>query len=144
MDFDLQTNHLATIVLCAYSTGMNAPLLYLDQIFLNFGGTPLLEGAELSIHPEDRICLVGRNGSGKSTLMKIAAGLIEADKGERFVQPGTRLHYLEQEPDLSEFASIEAYVESGLGPQDSAYKAGLLIEELGLSPDTPTEQAMPE
>jgi hypothetical protein len=37
----------------------------------------------------DRICLVGRNGSGKSTLLRIAAGLVQADTGERFAQPGT-------------------------------------------------------
>ena len=49
----------------------------------------------------ERVCLVGRNGSGKSTLLRIAAGLIEPDRGERFVQPGAAVRYLPQEPDLA-------------------------------------------
>ena len=118
---------------------MATPILFLNDIYLNFGGTPLLEGADLMVHPEDRLCLVGRNGSGKSTLMKIAAGLIEPDKGERFVQPGTTLHYLPQEPDLAGYSSIEAYVLSALGPQGDPHTARLLIEELGLSPGQSTD-----
>ena len=59
--------------------------------------TPLLTGAEISVEPGDRMCLVGRNGSGKSTLLKIAAGLIEPDKGERFMHPSARARYLAQE-----------------------------------------------
>ena len=43
---------------------------------------------------------MGRNGSGKSTLLKIAAGMIEADQGERFAQPGATIRYLPQEPNL--------------------------------------------
>ncbi len=118
---------------------MAAPILFLDDIYLNFGGTPLLEGASLSIHENDRICLVGRNGSGKSTLMKIATGQIEADKGERFVQPGITFHYLPQEPDLAGFKNIEEYVLAGLGPHGDPHNAGLLIEEVGLSADMSTE-----
>ena len=53
---------------------MPPPLLTLQDIHLTFGGTPLLEGAELAIGERERVCLVGRNGSGKSTLLKIAAG----------------------------------------------------------------------
>ena len=100
---------------------MAPPLLFLRDIHLTFGGTPTLEGADLSISPGDRVCLVGRNGSGKSTLLKIAAGLIEADRGERFVHPGATVRYLPQEPDLSGFASTLAFVEAGLGPGDDEY-----------------------
>ncbi|MEM9331148.1 MAG: ABC-F family ATP-binding cassette domain-containing protein [Pseudomonadota bacterium] len=111
---------------------MSAPILFLDNIHLTFGGTPLLEGADLAIHPSDRICLVGRNGSGKSTLMKIAAGLVEPDQGQRFQQPGTTLHYLPQEPDLANHKTVADYIEAGLGPQDDPHKARLLAEELGI------------
>ncbi len=77
---------------------MAAALLTLRDIHLTFGGTPLLEGADLNVEPGDRLCLVGRNGSGKSTLMKIAAGLVEPDSGERFVHPNASVRYLPQEP----------------------------------------------
>lgn len=117
---------------------MSAPILFLDSIFLNFGGTPLLEGADLTIHPNDRVCLVGRNGSGKSTLMKIAAGLVEADQGERFVQPGTTFHYLPQDPDTQGHKTIVEYVMASLGPQDDPHQANMMISELGLSAEMPT------
>jgi ATP-binding cassette subfamily F protein uup len=111
------------------------PLIQLQDIHLTFGGTPLLEGAELSVSGRERLCLVGRNGSGKSTLLRIAAGLIQADDGRRFLQPGVTVRYLPQEPDLSRFSTVLAYVESGLGAGDDAHRARLLLEELGLTGD---------
>jgi ATP-binding cassette subfamily F protein uup len=112
---------------------MAPPILILRDIHLTFGGTPLLEGAELTVSAGERLCLVGRNGSGKSTLLKIAAGIIQSDGGERFLQPGTTLRYLPQEPDLSGFATTLAYVEAGLAPGDDAYRAKYLLEQLGLT-----------
>jgi ABC transport system ATP-binding/permease protein len=111
---------------------MPPPLIQLADIRLTFGGTPLLEGVELSVSAGERVCLVGRNGSGKSTLLKIAAGLVEPDGGERFVQPGAVVRYLRQEPDLSTFATTLAYVEGGLGPADDPHRARYLLEQLGL------------
>jgi ABC transport system ATP-binding/permease protein len=109
------------------------PLLTLQDVHLTFGGTPLLEGAELSIGERERVCLVGRNGSGKSTLLKIAAGLIEADRGPRFAQPGATIRYLPQEPDLTGHASVLAFVEAGLTPGDDPHRARYLLEQLGLT-----------
>src|SRR5215813_12153069 len=111
---------------------MAPPLLQLKDIALTFGGTPLLTGAELSVSTGERVSLVGRNGSGKSTLLKIAARLIEPDRGSVFVQPGAVVRYLPQEPDFSGFASTLAYVEAGLGPGDDPYLARYLLEQLGV------------
>ena len=111
---------------------MAPPLLILRDIHLTFGGTPLLEGAEMSVSEGERLCLVGRNGSGKSTLLKVAAGLIEPEHGERFVQPGITVRYLPQEPDLTGFETSLAFVEAGLGPGDDPYRAQYLLEQLGL------------
>ncbi len=104
---------------------MAPPLIQLKDIRLTFGGTPLLSGVELSVSPSERVCLIGRNGSGKSTLLKIAAGLVEADFGSRFVQPGATIRYLPQEPDFAGHATTLAYVEAGLGPGDDHYQAPL-------------------
>jgi ATP-binding cassette subfamily F protein uup len=112
---------------------MAPPLLQLKDIALTFGGTPLLSGAELSVSSGERVSLVGRNGSGKSTLLKIAAGLIEPDRGSVFVQPGALVRYLPQEPDFAGFKSTLAYVEAGLRRGDVPHAARYLLEQLGLT-----------
>ena len=112
---------------------MSAPLLTLTDIHLTFGASALLEGADLMVREGERIGLVGRNGSGKSSFLKIAAGIIEADTGERFMHPGCTVRYLPQEPDLTGFSSVIDYVRAGLAPGDDAYRADYLIEHLGVS-----------
>jgi len=114
---------------------MAPPLIQLWDISLTFGGTPLLSGVELSVSAEERVCLIGRNGSGKSTLLKIAAGLVEPDRGSQFVQPGATIRYLPQEPDFGEHSTTLAYVEAGLGPGDDRYQACYVLEQLGLRGD---------
>jgi len=111
---------------------MAPPLLTLRDIHLTFGGTPLLEGADLSVTAGDRLCLVGRNGSGKSTLLKIVAGMVQADRGDRVMQTGVTMRYLPQEPDLSGFKDVLSYVEDGLNPGDDHYRALSLLGALGL------------
>ncbi len=125
---------VAEVVTTTWKTDLMAPpLLTLRDIHLTFGGTPLLTGAELSVVAGDRICLVGRNGSGKSTLLKIAAGMIEPDKGERFIHPGSVVRYLTQDVDFSGFATTLDYVESGLGPLGDHHRPRMLLDTLGLT-----------
>src|SRR3982751_6146999 len=112
---------------------MAPPLLALQNIGLTFGGAPLLNDAEVVVAPGQRACLVGRNGSGKSTLLKVAAGLIEPDRGSRFFQPGATVRYLPQEPDLTGFATTLAYVEAGLGAGGGPYRARYLLNEWSLT-----------
>ncbi len=110
-----------------------APILSLQDIRLRLGTTALLEGAELSLLPGEKLALVGRNGSGKSTLLKFVAGEVEPDSGRRFLQPGVTIRYLPQEPDLSGFANVLAYVEAGLEAGDDHYRATYLLNHLGLT-----------
>ncbi len=112
---------------------MAPPLLTLKNIHLTFGGHPILSGAELTVEPRDRICLVGRNGSGKSTLLKIAAGLVQPDSGERFAHPNAIIRYLPQEADFAGFPTTLDYVEAGLGPLDESYLAISLLADMGMS-----------
>ncbi len=112
---------------------MPPPILTLNNIDLTFGGPPLFVGAELSILAGEKVCLAGRNGSGKSTLMRLAAGLMEPDKGVRFLQPGQTISYLSQEPDLSNFQTTRDYVADGLAPTGDLRAGQLALERLGLS-----------
>ena len=116
------------------------PLLLLQDISLTFGGTPLFEGADLSVGESERLCLVGRNGSGKSTLLRIAAGLVAPDGGTRFLQPGATIRYLAQEPDFTGFATIRAFVEAGMAPGDDPHRADTLLNQLGLTGEEATDR----
>jgi ABC transport system ATP-binding/permease protein len=112
---------------------MVAALMHLKNVRHGFGGTPTLDGAEIAVLPRDRIGLVGRNGSGKSTLLRIAAGLIDPERGERFLHPGATVRYLPQEPDFAGFPTVRAYVEAGLSEGDDPHRASYLIAQLGLT-----------
>ncbi|MBZ4023061.1 elongation factor 3 [Rhodobacter sp. TJ_12] len=117
-----------------------APLLQLSSISLTFGGNPVFDGLDLTVQDGDRVALVGRNGSGKSTLMKVMAGLIEADHGTRVVPTGTRVGYMEQEPDLSAFETLGDFAASGL-LEGERYKVEMVAEGLKFRPDAPVSTA---
>jgi ATP-binding cassette subfamily F protein uup len=108
------------------------PILTLRAVELHWGADPVLNGLEMHIGASDRLCLIGRNGAGKSTLMKVIAGLIDVDKGERWVQPGARVAYLPQEPDASGYDTLKDYIAGGLpaDEQDQTYRADVLIDDL--------------
>ncbi|MBY0334310.1 MAG: ATP-binding cassette domain-containing protein [Acetobacteraceae bacterium] len=110
------------------------PLLLLQDVRHAIGTTPLLDGATLSVSAGERLALVGRNGSGKSTLLRIAAGEIEPHGGgTRFLQPGTTLRTLPQEPELGGHGTVWDYVAAGLGPADDPHRARTLLAALGLT-----------
>lgn len=90
-------------------------LLNLQNIHLSFGSPALLEDVSFSIEPGERICLIGRNGEGKSTLMKIIAGEIPFDDGERLVAKGTRITRLTQEVPQDYAGRVFDLVADGLG-----------------------------
>ncbi|ETD84556.1 ABC-F family ATP-binding cassette domain-containing protein [Rhodobacter capsulatus] len=117
-----------------------APLLQLSSISLTFGGNPLYDGLDLTVQEGDRVALVGRNGSGKSTLMKVMAGLVEPDQGARTVPSGTRVGYMEQEPDLSAFATLGDYAASGLSEAER-YRIEMVAEGLKFRPEAPVATA---
>ncbi|MBU9698339.1 ATP-binding cassette domain-containing protein [Rhodobacteraceae bacterium HSP-20] len=117
-----------------------APLLQLSGISLTFGGNPVFDGLDLVVQPGDRVALVGRNGSGKSTLMKVMAGLVEPDQGSRIVPPGVTVGYMEQDPDLSAFATLGDYAASQLAEADG-YRVEMVAEGLKFRPETPVVTA---
>ncbi|MEE4337311.1 ABC-F family ATP-binding cassette domain-containing protein [Erythrobacter sp.] len=98
------------------------PILSLEDISLQQGGRWLFgrgpnsdgpEPIDLHVLPGDRIALIGRNGAGKTTLLRLITGRIEADRGLRRVKPGTRIVFLEQDPDFSEAATLMDFALAG-------------------------------
>ncbi len=117
-----------------------APLLQLSDISLTFGGEPIFSDLGLVVQQGDRVALVGRNGSGKSTLMKVMAALVEADSGSRVVPPGTSVGYMEQDPDMSGFATLGDYAASALD-ETERYRVDMVADGLKFDPETPVETA---
>jgi ATP-binding cassette, subfamily F, member 3 len=66
------------------------------EVGLAFGARDILKGASLFLAEGTRAALAGPNGAGKSTLMKIAAGIVKPDTGERAITKGARVSYLPQ------------------------------------------------
>ncbi len=117
-----------------------APLLQITDISLTFGGNPVFSDLSLMVQPSDRVALVGRNGSGKSTLMKVMAGLVEPDAGDRVVSPGVTVGYMEQEPTMEGFATLGDYAASGL-EESERYRVEMVAEGLKFDPARSVETA---
>lgn len=114
------------------------PIYTIKEIKLTFGTKPLFTDVNLNICKGDKICLVGRNGCGKSTLLKIISGQIEADYGEVFIQPATKVSYMEQNADFSSYKSLRDIILSGLRDEDvnsNSYKADILINNFDIKED---------
>ena len=81
----------------------------------DFGIKELLKDATFSLDEGDKVGLIGTNGSGKSTLLKIIAGLESIDSGERWLNSGSKIVYLPQQPDLDENRTVleQVFADSG-------------------------------
>ena len=97
------------------------PLLTLKNLTLSFGSPPLLDGVNLQIDANERVCLLGRNGSGKSTLLKLINGETQADDGSVSIPPGVKIAKLSQEVPTDLEGTINEVVADGLE------KAGKLL-----------------
>ena len=90
-----------------------APILSWEGLSLIQGSGWLFRDLDLNIGPRDRLALIGRNGAGKTTLLKLIADTIEADKGKRSVQPGTKIVILEQDPFFTGYDTLLDFALSG-------------------------------
>ena len=90
------------------------PLIRLDKISLNFGAHILLDDVNFEIKRGSRIGLLGRNGAGKTTLMKLVAGVIYPDGGERWIRPGVKVAWLEQSLPNADEQTVYDFVADGL------------------------------
>ena len=67
-----------------------------SKVSMAFGERDILKDVSVNLQTGSKAALTGANGSGKSTLIKIMAGLIEPDSGERIAQKDARISYLPQ------------------------------------------------
>ncbi len=75
----------------------------------------IIKDISLSFFPGAKIGVLGLNGSGKSTVLRIMAGVDKEFDGEARPQPGIRIGYLPQEPELDSSIDVRGNVEQGLG-----------------------------
>jgi len=74
----------------------------------------ILRDISLSFFPGAKIGVLGLNGAGKSTLLRIMAGVDTDIEGEARPQPGIKIGYLQQEPQLDEGKDVRGNVEEGV------------------------------
>lgn len=116
------------------------PIFAFEKLSLQQGGGWLFQDIDLFIGARDRLALIGRNGAGKTTLMKLVAGSVEADKGNRVVVPGTNIVMLEQDPDVSAFEKLVDFAVHGeKGPPEYAVRA--IADQLGIDLDREAKTA---
>ncbi len=117
-----------------------APILSWEALGLIQGSGWLFAGLDLNIGPRDKLALIGRNGAGKTTLLKLIAAEIEADRGKRSVQPGTRIVILEQDPFFTGYATLMDFALHGPdAPPRHAVEA--IAGQLGIDLARPAESA---
>ena len=74
----------------------------------------IIKDISLSFFPGAKIGLLGLNGAGKSTVLRIMAGVDTDFQGEARANPGTKVGYLEQEPNLDPDKTVREVVEEGV------------------------------
>ncbi|MBN1816948.1 MAG: ATP-binding cassette domain-containing protein [Sedimentisphaerales bacterium] len=92
-------------------------ILSLHDVSLGYGGSTLIEGANLHIEAGERICLLGRNGTGKSTLLKLLNRQMEPQTGRMIYKSDLISAYLAQQVPLDLEGSVFDVILSGLGRQ---------------------------
>ena len=110
-------------------------MIRLSGVTLFRGSKLLLEGADATLNPGERVGLVGANGSGKSSLFALLRGELHSDKGEVDVPPHWRIAHVAQETPALERPALEYAIDGddvcrGLEKELSRTEDGHRIAEL--------------
>ncbi|MGD8618348.1 MAG: ATP-binding cassette domain-containing protein, partial [Gammaproteobacteria bacterium] len=95
----------------------------------------ILEDISLSFFPGAKIGVLGLNGSGKSTLLRIMAGLDTEIEGEARPQPGIKIGYLSQEPQLDSGKDVRGNIEEALADITAAQQQLEVVYAAYAEPD---------
>ncbi|MCO6553366.1 MAG: ABC transporter ATP-binding protein [Gilliamella sp.] len=92
-------------------------LINLTNAYLSFSDAPLLDHIDMSIEPNERVCLVGRNGAGKSTLLKVLNKEVPLDEGQIIYENNVIVSRLQQDPPRDVQGNVFDFVAEGLHEQ---------------------------
>ncbi len=104
----------------------------------------ILRDISLSFFPGAKIGVLGLNGSGKSTLLRIMAGLDTDILGEARPQPGIKIGYLPQEPQLDASKDVRGNVEEGVGELKALVDRFNAVSDAFAEPDADFDKLMAE
>jgi len=104
----------------------------------------ILENINLNFFPGAKIGVLGYNGAGKSTLLRIMAGVDKEFEGEARPQPGLRIGYLPQEPQLDDGKDVRGNVEEGVAETKALVDRFNEIGEAFADPDADFEKLLEE
>ena len=90
------------------------PLLAASKLGRKFGDRVILKGLDFSLHPEDRVGILGVNGVGKSSLMRILAGRDPEYDGKLHIAKGVTVGYVPQEPEINLEKTVRENVEEAV------------------------------
>jgi ATP-binding cassette ChvD family protein len=94
----------------------------------------ILRDISLSFFPGAKIGVLGLNGSGKSSLLRIMAGIDTSIDGEARPQPGIKIGFLPQEPELNPLQDVRSAVMEGVGGTFASLERFNRISELFAEP----------
>ena len=109
-------------------------ILSIKEAMVRFKDKPIFEDLNFNLHQKSRIALVGKNGSGKTTLMKMIAGEIELEEGERWLENKIEIGYLNQEfVNLSDNNIFQELISTINDDEEKKFKIDIITEALNLN-----------
>lgn len=111
-------------------------MISIEQLRVEFGGSPLFDDISFLINPKDRIALVGKNGAGKTTLLKLLAGKMSPTKGNISLPRDLTIGYLPQHMIHNEGTTV---MEEASSAFEHIHELEKEIEQLGIALSTRTD-----
>ena len=109
-------------------------ILSIKEAMVRFKDKPIFEDLNFNLHQKSRIALVGKNGSGKTTLMKMIAGEIELEEGERWLENKIEIGYLNQEfINLSNKNIFQELISTINDDEEKKFKIDIITEALNIN-----------